>query len=131
MPSIRLITHKGVTDTLNGWSKRTGISHGTLYQRLVVYGWLPSKALTTPARLKAPSVGPRKRKQAVLATPTATAAVPAFEELKRQHLAARRQFNSLLRQFNRDLHALMGRGVVPFPTESRPDRLSPVTRGLS
>lgn len=58
-----------------------------------------------------------------------------FDELKRHNLAVQRQFNSLLRQFSRDLHAIMGRsldrGVVADLLKNASDRSTPVTRDLS
>jgi hypothetical protein len=43
-----VITHKGVTDTLNGWCKRTGLNRSTLDARLS-RGWPLDRALETSA----------------------------------------------------------------------------------
>ncbi|MDZ7905197.1 MAG: hypothetical protein U5N55_05045 [Cypionkella sp.] len=43
--SVRLLTHNGETDTVKGWSVRTGISVSCLNSRLS-YGWAIEKALT-------------------------------------------------------------------------------------
>ena len=40
------VTHNGVSDTVSGWSKRTGIKATTLTMRLTKYQWPVSKALT-------------------------------------------------------------------------------------
>ncbi|MDF3810684.1 hypothetical protein P3G22_10340 [Rhodopseudomonas sp. BAL398] len=57
---------------------------------------------------------------------------PLSEEIKREHLAMRRQFTSTLRQFNRDIEAIISRsldrGVVPDILKAPSDRSSPVTR---
>jgi hypothetical protein len=106
-------------------------------QRLIG-GWTVAEAVTTPKHNRA---GKRVRRQLArmiadepaqpLAAPVAASVVfPPFEELKRQNLAVQRQFNSILRQFNRDLHALMGRGVGLDLSKSANDRSIPVARGL-
>lgn len=40
------VTYQGRTKTLSEWSRETGISYGTLRQRLFRYGWSTEKALT-------------------------------------------------------------------------------------
>lgn len=39
------LTHNGITDTMAGWSRRTGIKYSTLAMRLIRYGWPLDKAL--------------------------------------------------------------------------------------
>lgn len=41
-----LLTHKGITDTISGWSKRIGIRPNTIAMRINKYGWSVSRALT-------------------------------------------------------------------------------------
>jgi hypothetical protein len=41
-------THAGITDTLKGWAKHTGINYTTLRNRLHT-GWTFERAITTPA----------------------------------------------------------------------------------
>ena len=124
MSSINLVTHKGVTDTIEGWSKKFGIRHAALYQRLKS-GWSVADALTVPVRPRAPNVKQRQPKRPAVV-------VTQFNQdtLRRQHLAMQRQFNSLLRQFNRDLHSLMGGGVVVDLLNRAPDRTTPVAGDL-
>ena len=125
MPSIHLITHEGVTDTVEGWSRKFGMRHAALYQRLK-NGWSVANALTVPVRPRAPNVKPRRPKKPVVAETQFD-----HDSLRRQHIAMQRQFNSLLRQFNRDLHALMGGGVALVRVKASPDRSISVARDLS
>lgn len=53
MAKVRLITHKGRTDTMMGWAKSIGISNVTLRMRLDA-GWSVKRSLETP-------VQPRKK----------------------------------------------------------------------
>ncbi len=46
----RVIELNGVTDTLAGWAKRLNASYGTLYDRIVRYGWSAERALTEKVR---------------------------------------------------------------------------------
>ena len=136
--TTRHLTHEGHTAPLNYWAGKIGISKEALMQRLIG-GWTVAEAVTTP-RYNRPGKRVRRQLARVItddqpqtqaSSLTASVASPSFEELKRQNLAAQRQFNSLLRQFNRDLHVLMARsldrGVVDVRVENAPDRLPPVT----
>ncbi len=126
MSTHHLLTHKGVTDNIAGWAKRVGIAPATIYTRIFSLGWTTARALTTPAvhRLGRP-------KKAKPATPVATVTRP-FQQLTDQQLALQRHFNSILRQFNRDLHVLMSRtldpGVVADLLKNENDRSTPVTQ---
>lgn len=40
------LTHNGITDSVSGWSKRTGIKQSTISMRITKYGWPVEKALT-------------------------------------------------------------------------------------
>jgi hypothetical protein len=42
------ITFRGKTKSIRRWSEETGISYGTLWERLQVWKWEPERALTTP-----------------------------------------------------------------------------------
>jgi hypothetical protein len=53
-PKARLITHNGITDSVKGWAKRTGIKSTTIAMRIGAYKWTIEQALTTPTAL--PSV---------------------------------------------------------------------------
>lgn len=44
----RKLTHNGRTELLVVWAEERGISSRTLYQRVFVYGWPVSRAITTP-----------------------------------------------------------------------------------
>jgi integrase len=48
MPPPSAITHDGTTDSLRGWSGRTGLPVYVISQRLRVLGWPAAKALTAP-----------------------------------------------------------------------------------
>lgn len=43
-------THNGVTDTIRGWARRTGIPRATLQGRLNTFHWPVARALETPAK---------------------------------------------------------------------------------
>jgi hypothetical protein len=136
MSPKRYITHEGYTAPLNYWADKIGISKEALVQRLIC-GWTVAEAVTT-AKHNRQGKRVRRKLARVIADDQPQAQVnrvtplfPPLEELKRQHLATQRQFNSLLRQFNRDLHALMGRGVGLVIVENANDRTTPVARDLS
>jgi hypothetical protein len=46
-----LLTHNGVTDTIAGWVKRTGLNRATLDSRLT-RGWPIDHALSMPVRTR-------------------------------------------------------------------------------
>lgn len=48
---VKSISHEGITDTIRGWSKRTGIKPTTIAMRINKYGWSVQKALTQGASL--------------------------------------------------------------------------------
>ena len=43
----QFISYNGETHTIAEWSDITGIQYGTLYNRIVTFGWTPERALTT------------------------------------------------------------------------------------
>ena len=43
-----MITYNGITDTLQGWTKRLGFRKNTLRVRIVQLGWGVEKAFNTP-----------------------------------------------------------------------------------
>ena len=45
------LTHVGITDSISGWSRRTGIKQSTIYMRLTKYGWTVADALTKGSSL--------------------------------------------------------------------------------
>lgn len=47
----RLLKHDGVTDSVMGWAKRTGISRRSIQRRLDVLGWPLKKTLTSNPRI--------------------------------------------------------------------------------
>ena len=49
--AITHINHNGISDTISGWGKRTGIKPTTIHQRINKYGWNIQKALTEGASL--------------------------------------------------------------------------------
>ena len=40
----QLIEYKGEAHTIAEWAELTGIQYGTLYARLITYGWTPERA---------------------------------------------------------------------------------------
>lgn len=40
-----LITSQGVTDTINGWARRTGLKRRTIGMRINQYNWPPERAI--------------------------------------------------------------------------------------
>ena len=136
--TTRYLTHDGHTAPLNYWADRIGITKEALMQRLIC-GWSVAEAVTTAKHNKQAKRVRRKlarmladdQSQTKASPKSAPAIASPSDELKRQHLAIQRHFNSLLRQFNRDLHALMGRGVGLVHVETSNDRSTPVTRDLS
>lgn len=46
VPRCAHLTHAGITDTVRGWSKRTGIKASTIAMRINHYKWPVEKALT-------------------------------------------------------------------------------------
>lgn len=47
--SVRSIFFNGITDSLSGWSRRTGIPRHVIRERIDVMGWPLKRALTEPA----------------------------------------------------------------------------------
>jgi hypothetical protein len=131
MSAKRYLTHDGRTASLQEWADTIGISREALVQRLLL-GWSVAEAVTTPRHKRTPKRLRREIGQllsAEQAQPTVPTFLP-FDELKHQHLAILRQFNSTLRQFNGDLHALMSRSldrgaVIDLP-ENANDRSTPI-----
>jgi hypothetical protein len=134
MSAKRYLTHDGRTATLQEWADTAGITREALVQRLVL-GWSVAEAVTTPRHKRTPK---RLRREighllaVEQAQPQTAPLLLSLDQLQRQHLALRRQFNSTLRQFNRDLHAIMSRsldrGVVVDLSENANDRSTPITR---
>jgi hypothetical protein len=122
---FRIILHNGRADTLAGWAAKIGISGEALAQRLL-HGWSEAEAVTTKRYGRTPERLRRAEKPATLATPIN----PQLDELTSNHLKQRRAVNRTLRQFCRDLDAIMCRGVSPEFLKSRFDRSIPVARGL-
>jgi hypothetical protein len=50
-PQCTVLSHDGITDTIAGWSKRTGIKATTISMRVNKYGWPIADAITKGARL--------------------------------------------------------------------------------
>jgi len=48
---VYLITHDGITDTISGWAKRTGLKSDCIRGRLA-YDWPIEKILFTPPKKK-------------------------------------------------------------------------------
>jgi hypothetical protein len=114
----RLITYNGHTDTICGWAVKNGISKAALRQRLR-RGWTETEACST----KRVDGNNRKANASTLAT-------LQLDELQRMNLALQRDVTRTLRQFCRDLDAIMSRGVVRNFSRRRVDRSIPVARGL-
>jgi hypothetical protein len=126
----RLITYDGRVDTLAGWAAKLGISREALDQRLL-HGWSEAEAVTTKRRAR-PSKKLRRAQtqQQVRKVSPSTPVNLQLEELKRMDLVLQREVTRTLRQFCRDLDAIMSRGVVRDFWKSPFDRSTPVARVL-
>lgn len=116
----RLLTYNGQTNTVAGWAATNGITPSAMYQRLE-RGWTveevcASRRIRSSARRVAP--------------PVVSAATLRLDELKRMDLAYRREVTRTLRQFCRDLEAIMSRGVVRDFSKWPVDRSIPSMRVL-
>ncbi|QDM27571.1 hypothetical protein FNL56_16660 [Tardiphaga sp. vice304] len=109
MAAIRLLKHKGHTDTIAGWARRLGMNPDTLHRRLF-NGWTIERALSAPVRPRR-ELGRVKAKRGQVISPGSMIAT-----MKRNSLAEQRELTRLLRQFSRDFAIIMqrsmGRGVV-------------------
>jgi hypothetical protein len=127
MSKVRLLTHKGTTLPLAHWAKKIGISRSALAQRLRL-GWSVSDALSIPHTR---CYGHSKLKRPVAATATVEPVVSVtslrLDELKRMDLMLQREVTRALRQFARDLDAIMTRGVDRDLLKTLNDRLIPST----
>jgi hypothetical protein len=119
----RLITHNGHTNTISGWAAINGITRVAMRQRLR-RGWTEAEACTTKL-----VKGNNRKEHALINQPTSITS-PSLDELKSNHLKQRRLVNRTLRQFCRDLDAIMSRGVDRDLLKSSFDRSIPVARGL-
>ncbi|MEA2897359.1 MAG: hypothetical protein QOJ84_2974 [Bradyrhizobium sp.] len=106
MSAKRYLTHEGQTASLQEWADKIGITREALIQRLL-HGWTVAEAVTTPRHNRATKTKRRLLARVISDSPSQSQANP----VKQQHLAIQRQFNSMLRQFNRDLHAIMSRSL--------------------
>jgi hypothetical protein len=119
----RLITCNGHTDTISGWAARNGITRAAMRQRLQ-RGWTETDACTIKR------VNGNNRKEHVsIEQPTSVTSL-RLDEPKRMDLMLQREVTRTLRQFNRDLEAIMRRGVVHNLPKWPVDRSIPVARGL-
>lgn len=126
----RFITHNGCVDTLAGWAAKLGISREALDQRLL-HGWSEAEAVTTKRRARPPKkVRLATQQSNVGNTTTSTPANRQLDELKRMDLLQRREVTRTLRQFCRDLEAIMSRGVVRDLARWPVDRSIPSMRVL-
>jgi hypothetical protein len=126
----RYLTHDGRTESINYWADKIGISREALIQRLIT-GWTVAEAVTTPRYNRAAKRVRRKLARVITDdlphTPVASATTPSLDELKSNHLKQQRAVNRTLRQFCRDLDAIMSRGVDRDLLKARFDRSIPVT----
>jgi hypothetical protein len=119
----RLITYNGHTDTISGWAAKNGITKIAMRQRLR-RGWTESEACSTPL-----VHGNNRKEHASMKQPTSITS-SRLDELKRMDLVLQRDVNRTLRQFCRDIDAIMSRGVDRDLLKSRFDRSIPVARDL-
>lgn len=121
------LTYNGKTDTIIGWAATNGITPSAIYQRLQ-RGWTveevcANKRIHSSAR----RVTPVTSTQAPVTQPTSIVSL-RLDELKRMDLVLQREVNRTLRQFCRDLDAIMSRGVDRDLLKSSFDRSIPVAR---
>jgi hypothetical protein len=131
--TTRLLTHDGRTEPLNYWAHKIGISKEALMQRLIG-GWTVAEAVTTP-RYNRPGKRIRRQLARTISDGAAREQIASvgslrLDEQKERNLALRREVTRTLRQFCRDLDAIMTRGVHPDLLKSRFDRSIPVARDL-
>ena len=119
----RLITFNGHTDTLSGWAARNGITRAAMRQRLA-RGWTETDACT----IKRVS-GNNRNEHASIKQPTSINSL-RLDELKRMDIVLQREVTRTLRQFCRDLEAIMSRGVDRNFAEWPVDRSIPSMRVL-
>lgn len=60
-----LLTFDGITDTVAGWSRRTGWHYSTIFIRRFYRGWTPEQTLTTPPRPAWANSLPRRNRTAI------------------------------------------------------------------
>jgi hypothetical protein len=126
----RFITHDGRVDTIAGWAAKIGISREALDQRLL-HGWSEAEAVTTKRRGRLPKKDRRIQQQSNVRNATPSTSVnPQLELLKRMDLVLQREVTRTLRQFCRDLDAIMRRGVDRNFAEWPVDRSIPSMRVL-
>lgn len=117
------LTYNGQTDTIAGWATRNGITKSSIYQRLE-RGWTVEEVCANKrTRRSAPKLLPT--------TSEVQATTLRMDELKRMDLMLQREVNRALRQFCRDMDAIMSRGVVRDLSRWPVDRSIPVARYLS
>jgi hypothetical protein len=112
----RRLTYNGQTDTINGWAVRNGITKSAIYQRLD-RGWTADEVCANKrihrsahkVKTSTPTQAPKRVKQVA---PTKSITSLRLDELKRMDLVLQREVTRTLRQFCRDLEAIMTRGVV-------------------
>lgn len=63
--NAHIITFRGVTDTITNWSKRTGISTSTLFDRIVIRGWPVERALTERPMIRGKNSVPYRNRRIV------------------------------------------------------------------
>ena len=126
MTAARLYTHQGQTNTLKGWADKIGVTREALNQRLL-HGWTLAEAVTSKRHGRTPK---RFRRDAPQATSFTPINHPQLELLTSNHLKQRRAVNRTLRQFCRDLEAIMSRGVDRDILKTCSDRSIPVARDL-
>jgi hypothetical protein len=124
----RLITHNGHTNTMSGWAAKNGITRAAMRQRLA-RGWTEHEACSIK-RVVGSSRTERTSTPVKQAQPTASITLLHLDELKRMDLVLQREVTRTLRQFTRDLEAIMRRGVAHNLSYLAPDRSIPVARGL-
>ena len=119
----RLLTHNGQTHSICGWAVKNGITKSAMYQRLE-RGWTLEEACANK----------RTHRFARKVKPIASASIKSpsinslrLDELKRMDLVLQREVTRTLRQFCRDLEAIMSRGVDRDILKSAFDRTTPVT----
>ena len=100
----RLLTYNGHTNTIAGWAATNGITPSAIYERLK-NGWTVEEAC---ANTRVDRFA-RKAKTPAKAT-TSNATTLRLDELKRMDLMLQREVTRTLRQFCRDLEAIMSRG---------------------
>jgi hypothetical protein len=121
--TTRLLTYNGQTKTVAEWAATNSITPSAIYERLK-NGWTVEEVCAntrvdrSARRMKTAPSTQHKQPTSIVSQ--------RLHELKRMDLMLQREVNRTLRQFCRDLEAIVSRGVDRDFLKTRFDRSIPV-----